>query len=158
MCEFAKEKEIEKEKKTQNPNQTQTSPVTQIWPVAFLFLPRPAPHLGPASTPARPEAQPCGPVSLHASAQQTTKAQRSAHGPFPHPARQSPAAQPVRVASPPSLPGRTHGSGSSPSPGRAPLFRARRFSSLPVAPLRRARALGPLAGHPELPLLLEASP
>ena len=72
--------------------------------------------------------------------------------------RSSVARSPARARRlPPSLPGRTHGSGSSPSPGRAPLFRAHRFSSLPVAPLRRARALGPLAGHPE-PLLLEAPP
>ena len=70
---------------------------------------------------------------------------RTAHTP---PAR----APPVSAA--PLLPSptvRTHTSGSSPSPSRAPLFRARRVSSLPVAPLRpcaRPRPTGRLSRAP----------
>jgi hypothetical protein len=119
---------------------------------------------------------PLSPTQLPAAqiARPKRAAQRSARTPLgprrplslgPVPSRPAPASPRARSAAPaharfrsqlrrarrlpPSLPGRAHGSGSSPSPGRAPLFRTRRISSLPVAPLRRARALGPRVGHPE---------
>jgi len=117
-------KEIRKGIQTQQANQTRpenpNSPAhpSPAWAQPFLRT-GPLPQClqpGPAyaRVPSLRKPAPCGPLS---------------HGPL----------SPCRLS--PSLPGRTHRSGSSPSPCWPPLFRSRRAPSLPVAPLRPVRAL-----------------
>ena len=89
----------------------------------------PASEVQQPSAPARPEAQHRGPFSLHASASKPPRPSgaRTARSRTPLVSRP----QPSQCASPPpSLPGRTHGSGSSPSP-RHPLAQPARATNWP---------------------------